>query len=100
MWWILLACVTAPDPCSQMCETAADLYGSCLEEWSLDWSAAGFQDEQDYLQVCDTWAWEQRLLADDPSRVDQVCEERDSVFQHGSCSEYTSTDWDILVEEL
>ena len=93
----LLSCAdTAPDPCPDMCRAGASLYGGCLESWGLDWSAAGFEDDADFLEVCETWAWEMRMLeeaAGESGTVDATCEERDALFTDGDCDDFTGVDW-------
>ncbi len=92
----------AADPCEPMCSSAAALYGGCLEGWGLDWTAAGYEDEEDFLGSCATWAWELRVLEEAAiergelaagGHVDAVCEERAELFQDGVCSDYTDIDW-------
>ena len=93
-----------PDPCAEMCGVAADLYGGCLADWGADWTAAGYTDEADFLNACETWAWELRLLEadavdqgviDQPGQVDATCEERRDAFaaDDATCATYTGTDW-------
>lgn len=98
MLLLLLACAEAPDPCAEMCEAAASLYGGCLSGWGADWSAAGYADEADYLDACGTWAWELRALEADAGRsgqVDALCAERDAQLtaDDATCETYTTMDW-------
>jgi hypothetical protein len=87
-----------------MCAAAAGLYGECLTSWGADWEAAGYADEDDFLEACETWSWEMSLLENDA--VDQgnetasgsvvaACRERkDSFAAHdATCDAYTGTDW-------
>lgn len=99
----LLACNPAPDPCEAMCAAAADLYGTCLESWALDWSAAGYEDQADFLDRCETWAWEARLLEADAGQdgaVDAACEERELTFGEAldplTCEAYTTIAWEEM----
>ena len=92
-----------PDPCVEMCQAAADLYGGCLEGWGLDWTAAGYDDEADYLGSCETWGWEMRALEAQAIRdgdaeagaVDGICVERTALLsaEDAECSAYTDIDW-------
>lgn len=107
---LLLACARAPDPCTDMCGSAATLYGGCLESWGLGWSAAGYADQADFLDRCQTWAWEERLLearavrqgqAGAEGSVDATCTERDAAFTAAAadpealqCAVYTDIAWD------
>jgi hypothetical protein len=94
-----------PDPCEPMCQEAAVLYGGCLADWGLEWSAAGYEDEQHFLLSCATWAWELRELEEAAlergelgrtGSVDAVCVEREELFSDGVCSDYTDIDWSEL----
>ena len=103
MLLFLVACAgPEPDPCEPMCEEAAALYGGCLEEWGLQWSDAGYEDQAHYLESCSTWAWELRELEaaavergelSRSGRVDAVCVEREELFASGSCEDYTAINW-------
>jgi hypothetical protein len=100
---ILLACAAEPDPCPEMCRAGAALYGGCLEGWGLDWSAAGYEDEEDFLEVCETWSWEMRLLeeaAGAAGSVDATCEQRADLFNGGECEDFTGVDWGAFTWEL
>lgn len=94
---ILSACAAGPDPCAELCALAAERKGSCLAEDGLDWSAAGYEDEADYAASCETWAWEQRLLAEeagaDPESVDRTCAAREAALEQGGCEALTAIDW-------
>jgi hypothetical protein len=93
-----------PDPCADMCMAAAELYGGCLTDWGAGWEAAGYTDEEDFLDACSTWAWELRILEQDAvdqglidqtGQVDATCAERQAAFvaDEATCSTYTSIDW-------
>ncbi len=93
-----------PDPCTEMCEAAAVLYGGCLAEWGAGWEGAGYSDEEDFLDACTTWAWELRLLEEDAldqgvieetGQVDATCVSRRDAFlsEEATCSTYTRIDW-------
>lgn len=93
-----------PDPCAEMCNAAAVLYGGCLADWGAGWEAAGYSDEEDFLDACATWAWELRLLEqdavdqgviDEAGQVDSTCEARRDALSadDATCSTYTSIDW-------
>ncbi|MBM4369182.1 MAG: hypothetical protein FJ102_23410 [Deltaproteobacteria bacterium] len=97
MLW-LLACVTQPDPCLAMCEAGAALYGGCLAEWGADWTAAGYADEDDFLDACDTWAFEWRQIEavdGHEGQTDATCVARAEQFSASTatCDDFTSTDW-------
>lgn len=94
---LLLACDEA-DPCVPMCAAAASLYGDCLRASGLDWPAAGYTDRADFLDACDTWAWEQRALeeAEDASgRTDRACAAREAALTdpEATCDTFTEFDW-------
>lgn len=81
-----------------MCEAAADLYGGCLSSWGADWEAAAYADEDDFLDACATWSWEQRQLevdAGEDGATNAVCEERALLFvsDEATCDDYTTLDW-------
>ncbi len=89
-------CGPTPDPCADTCDQARNLFETCLEEWGIDWTDAGYQDAQDYLDACLTWAWEMRILATDagePEALDTLCEERTIELEAGSCDTYLAIDW-------
>ena len=97
MW--VMGCAQATDPCDAMCTAAAQLYGSCLSDWDADWTAAGYSDESDFIDACDTWAWEMRLLESEhggAGAVDATCSERTVQFSDGTCSDFTETDWNEM----
>ena len=108
---LLLACEPQPPAvCDEMCAAAAGLYGACLEDWGLDWSAAGYEDEDDYLESCRTWAWEMALLQQDALErgveeaegwLGTTCALRLRAFrsEDASCETYTSLDWEPAWEE-
>lgn len=108
VWPILLfsACggVEVPATCETFCQSAVDLYGACLEEWSLDWSDAGYADADAYLHSCETWAWEQAQFELDSlrqgqdevaGRLHQVCVDSTLLFSglDATCATYTDFDW-------
>ncbi len=100
-----VACETpAPSACTDMCGSAAALYGGCLEDWGVDWSAAGYEDEDQFLASCATWIWEMSLLEADAlerGEIEQegwlgpVCAERHAAFsaEDATCEAYTGVDW-------
>lgn len=104
MLWLILACSEPPDPCDDMCAAAAALYGGCLAEWGVEWSAAGYEDERDFTDACTTWAWEMHILEADAvergvkgaaGATDALCEERTTLFSSAdvTCTDYTGIDW-------
>lgn len=101
LWLSALAvgCNEVPDvsgACRTMCEDATELYGACLEEWGMEWSDAGFDDESAHQESCEVWSWESSELFG-AGRVNALCDERGALLHNGQCSDYTSIDWN---EEL
>ena len=103
---LLVACGQDQTPavCEQMCRAAADLYGDCLDEWGVDWAAAGYDNEKAYIHSCETWSWEMSILEEDALDNDQIdkggwvestCEDRDAIFSRddATCLDYTDIDW-------
>ncbi|MDG1478643.1 MAG: hypothetical protein P8R54_03590 [Myxococcota bacterium] len=93
-----------PVSCEAMCLSAATLYGGCLTDWGVDWSAAGFDDEDAFLNSCQTWGWQMSLLQDaaledgthdDPGWLAATCEERDAALsaEGAACSVFTDIAW-------
>ena len=95
---LLVACGSSPDPCEPFCALAASTRGECLADEGLDWEAAGYEDEADYAGSCETWAWEQRLLAreagGDPDAVGARCEALGEAVETGGCEALAAIDWD------
>ncbi len=88
-----------PPPCTAMCSDAAVLYGGCLEDWGLDWFAAGYDDERAFLESCDTWAWEvQQINGRDAPWLRNTCVDRRDAFSapDAVCDDYTSIDWNDI----
>ena len=88
-----------PDPCTPMCAAATTLYGSCLDGWGAAWTDAGYEDEADFLDACETWAWSARLLEDEAGetgRIDATCRERTVQYTDGTCEDFLATDWSTL----
>jgi hypothetical protein len=86
-----------PIACADMCHAAAVLYGACLDDWGVGWEAAGYADESDFVDACDTWAWEQAVLERDAGREGQLeatCEARRSRLEGGTCDDFTEIDWE------
>ena len=61
-------------------------------------------DEEDFLDSCETWAWELRLLEEDAldqgvideiGQVDATCRQRQAAFMadDATCDTYTGIDW-------
>lgn len=96
---VLGACAEQADPCVPMCRAAADLYGGCLEGWGVEWTSAGYDDEEHFLESCETWAWSTRVLEEDAGesgQIDAICRDRRALFEDGECADFTSTDWSAL----
>ena len=90
------SCHLEPDPCEETCDQAQRLFEACLDDWGIDWTDAGYQDADDYLDACLTWAWEMRTLAadaGDPGAADSLCEERTTELETGTCDAYLAIDW-------
>ncbi len=89
--------------CENMCASARALYGECLSDWGVQWSAAGYEDGGDFEESCLTWAWEMKHLERDARRrgvaqrgdVDRQCAQRDARLsqQDAACDEITGIDW-------
>ena len=93
-----------PAACEAMCLSAAALYGGCLADWGADWSAAGFDDEDAFLNSCQTWGWQMSHLQDaaledgthaDAGWLAAPCEDRDAAMsaEDAACSEFTDIAW-------
>lgn len=97
MIWLLLWACAPEDPCVPMCEAAATAWGTCLADRDATWVDAGWADEADFLDGCDTWAWTQRKLARDAGRgdVDAICADRARAIaaDPDPCA-VTHMDWD------
>ena len=70
-----------------MCEAAEALTADCLEGWSLEWSAAGYANAQDFQNSCSTWIWEQEQLikaaekrGENTANLAQTCSDRAEVL--------------------
>jgi hypothetical protein len=107
LWLFLFGMVGAcdrEDPCEAMCATARHLYGSCLAEWDVDWTSAGYEDGDDFEASCLTWSWQMRRLEREArgrgeaeiGDVDQVCEARTACLSDSAatCDTFTNIDWD------
>lgn len=96
---LLAASSCAPDPCVETCNQAQAVFAGCLDAWGIDWTDAGYQDAEDYLDACLTWAWEMRILAEDAGEadaVDTLCEERTQTLEAGTCETYLAIDWNAV----
>lgn len=107
LFLIVLGCQTStvPPVCEQMCAAAASLYGGCLEDWGVDWTAAGYDDEDAFLDACATWSWEMSLLsayaADEElpgaseDWLGETCATRQDALSadDAACSAYTDIEW-------
>jgi len=92
-----------PDPCTPMCAAATDLYGRCLDDWGVGWSAAGYDNAGDFRDACETWAWEMQHLEREARRrdpavkgqVDATCRTRRDRFSDpdATCEDFTEIDW-------
>ena len=97
LWLAVLAvgCNEVPEisnACRSMCKDATRLYGSCLEEWGVEWPEAGFADEAAHQESCEVWSWESSEL-EGTGKVNDLCDERRALLHTGECSDYTSIDW-------
>jgi hypothetical protein len=86
---LLFSCETdIPFECEEMCQSAEVLTENCLMEWELDWDAAGYENNSDFQESCNTWVWEQQLLIEDaesqgkqsPNLAD-ICLERKTIIR-------------------
>ena len=103
---LLISCqtTTAPASCDRMCDAAVALYGGCLTDWGVDWTAAGFEDEDAFRNSCATWGWQMSLLQaqaieegthSDPGWLSATCTEREEAMsaEDAACSVYTDIEW-------
>jgi hypothetical protein len=82
-----------------MCAAATELYGGCLTDWGVEWANAGYDDEEDFRETCDTWAWQARILEAEAGRsgqIDATCRTRTALFTNGTCEDFTSINWSEL----
>lgn len=104
----VLGCNTAPPvppACDQMCAAAAALYGGCLADWGVDWTAAGYDDEGAFIGACETWSWEMSLLSAHAEEeglpgasagwLTETCSARRDALSadDAACSEFTDIEW-------
>jgi hypothetical protein len=93
-----------PASCDAMCDAAAALYGGCLADWGLDWTAAGYDDEAAFENSCQTWGWQMTILQDaaledglhsEPGWLASTCTEREAAMsaEDAPCSAFTGIDW-------
>ena len=102
---LLLGCSSdVPQVCDTMCQAATDLYGGCLADWGVDWTAIGHADEQAFLASCETWGFEMALLQADAIQRDELsdndaledaCTQREAAMtaDDATCSTYSDIDW-------
>lgn len=103
---VVAGCAPKPDEdCAPMCAAAAAAYGRCLDPdgaGAPSWQDAGYNDEQGFLDACDTWAWEQRLLARaadgrraGDTKVSAACTAREAELhaEDGACDAFLAIDW-------
>jgi hypothetical protein len=87
-----------------MCAAATTVYGTCLDDWELDWEAAGYRGPGDFDESCQTWVWEMQELEqdalkqgvlDESGAVAGACRERLAALSadDASCETYTALDW-------
>ncbi len=102
LYWLLLSsCDPAVDACDGMCQAAANAQEACLSEWEAQWVDFGYADKPDYLNACDTWAWEMDLLQKDAqpndatSTAQEICLERHNWLgsETFTCESWLSIDW-------
>jgi hypothetical protein len=84
---LVLGC-PAQDDCAAMCDAAEGRYESCMAERGLAWGDA-YEDEQDYRNWCDTWAWEARQLGE----ADR-CAAMLPAMEEGTCEDYDAA-WSL-----
>ena len=87
-----------------MCRSATTLYGTCLEDWAIDWEDANYENATHFQDSCRTWSWEMSLLERDAVRrgaLDETgalvaaCKARNSAMRSNdaACETYTEIDW-------
>jgi hypothetical protein len=107
LWLVGCQQAESPAACDQMCASAAALYGGCLEDWGVDWSAAGYDGEDGFSGSCETWGWEMSLLQEDAIArgvweesgwLSSVCTERRDALsdEEATCAAYTDIEWNDI----
>jgi len=95
---VFTGCADAPNVtsvCRQMCTTATELYGGCLETWGMGWSDAGYQHAAAHQESCEVWSWEiAELHGRDAS--ERLCEDRVEILRNGECDDYTEINWNEM----
>lgn len=64
------------------------MQGECLAADGLGWEAAGHADEADYIDACETWAWEQVRIDRASGRRGATgpdCEARTALVRYDGC---------------
>lgn len=100
----LLACDPVPPACPALCAEAAAALSPCVEAQGLSWSAYGYEDQADFQDACDTWAWEQARMAQHASArqggggqglhaLEARCVDLSETFATGTCEEQLSVRW-------
>ncbi|MEE2750118.1 MAG: hypothetical protein VX519_01705 [Myxococcota bacterium] len=102
LYWLLLpSCAPTLEACDDMCRAAANAQEACLSEWGSEWEDLGYVDRSDYLNSCDTWAWEMHLLEKDarvpnaPNATEEICLDRQEWLDSNSftCESWQDVDW-------
>lgn len=94
----------APAACTRMCGAAVPLLGSCLDEWGVDWTDAGYAGPDDFAAACETWSWEMAQLEQDAVKQGVLNETgaladtcavraRDFSAADASCETWSEVDW-------
>lgn len=84
------------DPCEALCPAATARLEACFDPWGVTWGpAVGYDDAEDHLNWCRTWAEEERLLArtsSDPGAahdaLDARCADIDTALGEEDCDGY------------
>ncbi len=81
--------------CEEMCTTATQLYGSCLDTWGVDWTSAGFDNAKAHQESCEVWSWQTSEIHG-ADTIDAICEDRGALLNEGECSDYSAIDWNAV----
>ena len=84
------------DPCAAMCSTATQHYGGCLSHWGLDWTDAGYEDENGFFHACETRAWANRQLEVDAGQQGATTAECETWEAFIDDPDFSCQDWDSL----
>ncbi len=83
LWWVWVGC-SSPEGCDAMCAAGVARAAACGA------------DATSWEESCETWAWEQTILARDADRLPELetaCAERKERFTEGDCESFLGEDW-------